>query len=92
MEVVKVDTATKTLTVLRGAQNTTAAVHTIGTAIKIFEVEDDIVSVATRQAGLLYARRGAYMQITSYPDGVSVQYPSDLLPELRATIQRYSYL
>lgn len=91
MEVIKVDTTTKTLTLLRGLRGTTAAAHTAGTAILVWEPEPDVANAATRQAALLYARRGSYMQITSYPDGVSVTYPSDLLAELRATLQRFNF-
>jgi hypothetical protein len=92
IEVVAVDSATKTLTLLRGRNGTTAAAHLAGTAIKVWEPEPDIVSAATRQTCLLYARRGSYTQTTTYPDGISVSYPSDLLAELRATIQRFEYL
>lgn len=91
LDIVNVDTATKTLTVRRGANGSTAAVHNLGTAINIFEVEEDVTNCATRQAALLYARRGAYMQQTTYPDGISVSYPSDLLAEVRATVQRFNY-
>ena len=90
IDIVKTDTTTNTLTMIRGVRGTTAAAHTAGTAIEIWEPEDDIANAATRQAGLLYARRGAYQQVTTYPDGVSVSYPSDLLAEIRATVQRFN--
>lgn len=92
MEVVKVDSPTKTLTLIRGMRGSTAAAHTAGTAIQIFEVEEDIANCATRQVGLLYERRASYQQITTYPDGVSVTYPSDLLAEVRATVQRFAFV
>lgn len=93
MEVIKaIGAATNTLTVIRGARGTTAATHTLGTAIQIWEPEEDIANCATRQAALLYARRGAYQQVTSLPDGINVTYPSDLLAEVRATVQRFNYL
>lgn len=92
MEIVKVDTTTKTLTVLRGMNGTTPDSHVIGTPIKIWYPEEDVVNMATRQAGLLYARRGAYMQMTTMPEGVNITYPSDLLAEIRATIQTYQYV
>lgn len=90
MEVVKVDTTTKTLTLRRGLRGTTAAAHTAGTAVQIWEIEEDIANCATRQVGLLYQRRSAYQQVTSYPDGVNITYPSDLLAEVRATVQRFN--
>lgn len=92
MEVVAVDTTTKTLTLIRGARGTTAVAHDAGAAIRIWEVEEDIVNCATRQACLLYARRGSYQQITTFPDGINVTYPSDLLAEVRATVQRFNYV
>jgi hypothetical protein len=92
MEVVDVGPSSETLTLRRGQRGTTASAHSAGASIRIWEVEEDIANAATRQAALLYARRGAYMQTTSYPDGISVSYPSDLLAELRATVQRFSYL
>jgi hypothetical protein len=92
IEIVDVVTSTKTLKLRRGQRGTTAAAHAAGLAIRIWELEEDIVNAATRQAALLYARRGAYMQTTTYPDGISVSYPSDLLAELRATVQRFNYL
>lgn len=92
IEIVKTDTVTNTLTMIRGARGTTAAAHTAGTAIQIWETEEDVTNMATRQVGLLYARRGAYQQVTSYPDGVNVTYPSDLLAEIRATVQRFNYV
>lgn len=92
MDVVGVDTTTSTLRVMRGVRGTTAVIHSNGTAIKVWNPEEDIANAATRQAALLYARRGAYQQVTTYPDGVSVSYPSDLLAELRATVQRFSYI
>lgn len=90
--VTNVVTATKTLTVLRGANGTTKTAHAAGTAISIWQPEQDIEAVATRQACLLYARRGAYQQVSTYPDGTNVTYPSDLLAELRAVVQRFNTL
>lgn len=92
IEIVNVDTATKTLTLLRGARGTTKVAHALGTAIRVFEPEEDVVNAVTRQTALLYARRSAFQQITTYPDGISVTFPSDLLAELRATVQRFAYV
>ena len=89
---VSVSGTTTTLYVSRGARGTAAAAHSSGVAITIFEVEDGIVNEVTRQVGLLYARRGAYQAVTTFPEGVNVTYPSDLLPALRGAIQGYNYL
>lgn len=91
-EVIDVATSTKTLTLRRGLRGTAAATHAAGQPIRIWEPEYDIVTCATRQAALLYARRGSYQEVTSFPEGVNVRYPSDLLAEVRATVQLFDYL
>ena len=90
MDVTDTDETTKTLTLRRGIRGSTAAAHTVGSTISLWYPEDDIVQAATRQAALLYSRQGAFQQVTISPDGVTVSYPSDLLAELRATIQRFN--
>jgi len=92
MDITAADATTKSLTLRRGIRGSTAAAHTVGSVISLWYPEDDIANAATRQAALLYARRGAYQQVTTYPDGVSVSYPSDLLAEIRATIQRFTVI
>jgi hypothetical protein len=89
-EVVKVASTTKTLTLLRGMNGTLPVTHGAGKAIYIWEPEEDIANMATRQACLLYARRGSYQQIQA--GGIVVSYPPDLLSEIRNTIQRYNFL
>ena len=91
LEIAAIDTTTKTLTVYRGAGNSVAVAHNVGTAIRVWEPEDDIVSEVTRQACLLYARRGAY-QAVALPDGTVITYPSDLLASLKATVNRFQYV
>jgi hypothetical protein len=92
LAITDVDTGTNTLTVQRGANGSTAAAHAAGLPIKIWQPEMDIEMIATRQACLLYARRGAYQQIETYPDGTNVTYPSDLLAEVRGALQRFAYV
>jgi len=46
--------------------------------------------VTARQAGLLYARRGAYEQQTITDVGV-ITYPADLLSELRGVLQGFQF-
>lgn len=90
MDVVAADDTTKTLTLRRGIRGSIAATHTVGSTILLWYPEDDVVQEATRQAALLYSRRGAFQQTTISPDGVTVSYPSDLLASLRAMIQRFN--
>lgn len=92
MDVIAADEATMTLTLRRGIRGSTAVAHTVGSTIQLWYPEDDVVQEATRQAALLYARRGAFQQTTISPDGVTVSYPSDLLASLRAMIQRFNTL
>lgn len=90
MLVYATDTTAKTLTVRRGQNGSTAAVHALNAPISIWEWEPDIVQAATRQADLLYARRGSFMQ-TEVSGVATATYPRDLLAELYATMQRFQY-
>lgn len=89
-EVTATNTTTNVVTIKRGVHGTTAAAHLAGVSAEVYRVDDRIKRVATRQASLLYARRGAYQVETL--DGVGVvTYPQDLLAELRATLQGFQY-
>lgn len=90
-EVTATNTSTNVVTVRRGANGTTAATHLNGAAVSVWRAEDTIRRVTMRQAGLLYARRGAYEQQTIIDVGV-VTYPADLLAELRGVLQGYQYI
>lgn len=77
-----------TVTVIRGAQGSTAATHLVSAPVYVWQTEEPIVRVVARQVGLLQARRGAYQVETV--DGVgAISYPQDLLRELNATLQEY---
>lgn len=90
MDVVKAEAGDSedTLTVFRGACNTPRVEHSAGTTIQVWAPEWEIMNMATRQACLLYARRGSYQETQVFPDGLAIKYPSDLLAEIRATIQQ----
>lgn len=88
MLVVDTNTTTQVGTVKRGVLGSTAAAHDAGSTIYRWEVEEPIRRAVARQAGLMYARLGAFQ--TETVDGVgSVSYPQDLLPELKATLTEY---
>jgi hypothetical protein len=91
LAITAVDTTTNTLTVQRGANGSTAAAHLVALPILIWQPEQDIEMIATRQSCLLYARRGSYQEVSTYPDGTNVTFPSDLLAEVRACVQRFNY-
>jgi hypothetical protein len=78
-------------TVERGVHGTTAAAHTTGAAVEVFQVEAPIARVTARQSGLLLSRRGAYDTRNSDGMGGSIIYPQDLLLELYAVMQGYVY-
>lgn len=92
MLILETDTTTNTLTVRRGVNKSVRASHAAAAPISVWEAEEAVIAMATRQTCLLYARRGSYQQITTLPEGVSVTYPSDLLSEIKNTLQMYNYL
>jgi len=81
---------TNILTVRRGENGTTGAIHALNADIDVWYTEWDIRAVVARQAGLMYARRGAYEQQAILNDGVYT-YPPDLLPELRNAVMSYQH-
>lgn len=87
---VATNTTTNAVTVVRGVLGTTAAAHTAADPVAVFQVEDDIRRVVARQAAFLYARAGAF-ESSAVTDMGIVNYPSDLLMELRATVGGYTY-
>jgi len=90
LDVTATDTGTNTVTVRRGVNGTTAATHLVNAPISVYQVDERIRRIATRQAALLYSRQGAF-QVESL-DGVGVvTYPQDLLAELRATLTEFQY-
>lgn len=91
LEVTATNTSSNVVTVRRGANGTTAATHLIAAPVSVWRTEDGIRRVTARQAGMLYARRGAYEQQTITDVGV-VTYPADLLAELRGVLQGYQYI
>lgn len=90
LEVTATNTSTNVATVRRGVNGSTAAAHDNGDTVSVYQVEEDIRQVVARQAGSMYARRGAYTA-TQITDIGAVTYPPDLLPELRNTIAGYAY-
>ena len=90
LDVTAVNTTTNVLTVRRGVNGSTAAIHAKDVAIKTFRVDERIQRIASRQAALLYVRRGAFQVETL--DGVGViTYPQDLLTELKNSLTEFLY-
>ena len=90
LEVTAVNTTTNIATVRRGVNGSTAATHSNGATVSVYQVEDDLREVVARQAGFKYARRGAY-ETTTIANLTTTQFPSDLLAELQNTLAGYAY-
>jgi hypothetical protein len=88
--VTAVNVGTNVLTVKRGMNGTTSVNHAVATTIYVWQVEDVVRRAVARQAAFLYARRGAY-ESSSVTDVGIVNYPSDLLAELRGIVQGLIY-
>jgi hypothetical protein len=90
MDVLSTTVPSNTVTVKRGVNGSTAAVHAQGVNVEVWQVEDTIRRVTARQAAMMYARRGAYDNI-NITDLAVQQYPSDLLSEMRGVLTTYVY-
>lgn len=90
LEVTATNTVTNAVTVRRGMNGTTASTHLIAAPVSVWQTDDNVRRVTARQAGLLYARRGAYEQQTITDVGV-ITYPADLLSELRGVLQGFQF-
>lgn len=89
MEVVSVNYSTNVVTVRRGVNGTGADAHSETVAVYRWNVEDPVKTAVARQAGLIYARRGAYT--TMEVQGMSeVRYPPDWLREVVDMMQEYA--
>ncbi len=91
LEVTGVNTTTNVLTVRRGANGSTADTHLIAAAVEVWRPEDVIRRAVARQAGLMYARQGAYTTVSVEATGTEIRYPVDLLVELRGALQEFAY-
>lgn len=82
------DTGANTATIKRGVNGSTAAAHALDAVVSRWRMEEPVRHVVARQAGAMYARKGAYqVEVTTL--GL-VQYPPDMLRELAATLTEYT--
>lgn len=93
MVVTDTDTVLNTVTVQRAQYGTTisAVDYAVGEDVNVFQVEQTIRRVTARQAGLLYARKGAFEAQQLDGQGIA-QYPTDLLTELKQALTEYQYV
>lgn len=90
LEVTATNTTTNVATVRRGVNGSTAATHLINATVSVYQVEEDIRYAVARQAGVMYARRGAYQQVEVTGVGIA-SFPPDLLSELKGILTEYAY-
>jgi len=71
---------------------TVAAAHTAEDAVATWAVDRTIARAVARQAGMMYARRGAYEVRSTDGVGGDVVFPRDLLHEVRQVLTAYQYV
>lgn len=81
---------TNIVTVKRAVNGTTAATHTATTEVEVFYPEETINRAIIRQAGFMFARRGAYEASSINEIGV-ITFPQDTLLEFRNAVQELQY-
>lgn len=90
MLVASVNTTTNVITVYRGVNGSTAAAHSSGDDVEVWQVEPSVERLVSRQASFMYARRGAF-ESANITDFGQIQFPSDLLGEVRGIMQVFAY-
>jgi hypothetical protein len=91
MDVSATDTATNTITLIRGVNGSTAASHNQGDDVDVWQVEESVRHVVARQSGLMYARAGAYVTVEIQALGGEIRFPADLLQEVYGVLQDMQY-
>lgn len=90
MEVTATNTTTNVVSVKRAIHGTTAAAHTTGARVYVWDTEEAVRRAVERQAAYMYARRGAY-ESSNITDVGQINFPADLLAELRGVVAGYAY-
>ena len=88
MRVIDTVAAANTANLKRGVNGSTAAAHSLGDAVEVWQVEEPIRREVARQAGLYFSRKGAFEVQTLDAVGIQ-QYPQDLTVGLRAALSEY---
>ncbi len=87
VHVAAVDTATDTLTVVRGVRGTTAASHAAGTAIDSYVPPEDVTALCLRWAVWLYQKENA-----AIGDGADWLFPAEVPADLRVLAGNLRYV
>jgi hypothetical protein len=92
MDIIRINYNTNKATVRRGVLGTTAATHTNGTAVHVWQVEEPIRDAVARQAAFMNARRGRFEVSTGDGLGGTTRFPQDLVPEFINVLYEYQYV
>lgn len=89
MDVVNTDTATNTVTVIRGVNGSTAASHAQGATVSVYQVDEAVKRIVVRQVSMQYARKGSFD--SARHDGFqTIVFPKDLLDEVYGLMDLYA--
>lgn len=88
LEVVGVDTSANTLTVLRGVNGSTAAIHLKDVPIYVWQPQPEIVRAVCRWAAYVQSRHGAFTEVV-IQEVAAVRYPKDLPEDVENIILQY---
>lgn len=88
MDVIATDTATNSVTVIRGVNGSTAAAHSGGAVVSVYLVDENIRRIC-RQAANSYAKIGAF-DIVRITDFATIQFAPDLLQEIADLLQMFA--
>lgn len=90
LEVTATDTDANTVTVIRGAHGSLAVAHLSEAVVSVWQVEQPVQWAVARQAGLMYARFGAYTTVET-SEFSEIRYPADWLSEVYGVLNAYAY-
>lgn len=90
VEATDTDTTANTVSILRGRRGTSAAAHSSGDAVKVWNIEPEIRRICARQTAYILARRGAF-QTAEITDVGVINYPPDFVAEVYGALQGFAY-
>lgn len=89
LEVTATNTGTNAVTVIRGVNGSTAAAHSSSADVAVYQVDDVLRRAIVRQAGLQYAKIGAY-EVKKAGDLATFEFPADTLSEFQALLSLFA--
>jgi hypothetical protein len=90
LHLLAVDAATLTLTVVRGANGTSAAAHDSGLIVAAYEVDPAVQNAVRRlTAWMWHQKDSATFVTTGYPEIGLVEVPSGMPPDIQRLIARF---